>query len=593
MKFSNKHPLSLTARTFLTIFFVSATTLIFFTIHNYHTAFNTLQEQIIKSVYTLNDNSLKTIDAYINSVQSLCLLISTNQEPDDINSSQIVHLIRNFSRTSHPVTKAIYFVDNDGSVISNYQTYYDVMGNPMLTSMVDIAHNSLTGQAWSQPYRSPISGYTVNFTCAVTDKHKNPIGTIIVELNLDHIQNDLTQQFNKKGYAYILTTSENNPILFDGDPNILPYDHPLLRTTLREGIIETLSGLPAQSTTLTMDNCTVQVTRSQAARFGWNLYTLIDRRKLFQSLDTLRSVYLQTAIITLATILCVSFMVSRYFTSPIRQLNNRMKQFSGSDLDEPLVVTRRDEIGQLADSYNIMLLRIQNLISNIKENENEKQRLEFNMLQSQIQPHFLYNTLACISSLANQKRTDEIRQTVESMTNLFSYTFNKTNEYMTLREEIFSIQMYIQIQKVRYGDTFDVDYFIEDNAANTFLPKLTLQPIVENAIFHGIHPCKHRGLIQISASIINANLSITICDNGTGIDPERFNSILHNQCQQSAKKGSMNHVGLYNVNRRIILNFGKPYGISLGDSHSKGTCIKVLLPKIESKTNLQSPIIKS
>jgi len=583
MKSSIKHTLSLSTRMFLIVFIISAIIFTFFAIHNYRSTLTTMQDQIIDSVCALNEHSLKIIDAYVNSVQNLCLLIAANKGTDAIEASQIVHLIQNFSRTSHPVAKTIYFVDNDGSVISNRQTYYDIMGNPMLTSMIDDAKNSLTGLVWSQPYHSPVSGSTVNFTHMVVDKYKKPIGAIVVELDLDYIQNDLDRQLDRTGYAYVLMTSERNPILFGDASGLLQYDHPILRNNLMEDFIKQLDGLPSWPTMITTEGCTLLATRSQAGRFGWNLYTLIDRHVLFQSTDSLKMMYLQAGIITLSAILCVSFAFSRYFTNPIRQLNNRMKQFSSSELYEPLAIMRRDEIGQLTASYNTMLLRIQHLIDHIKEDEKEKQRLEISMLQSQIQPHFLYNTLACISSLAKQKRTDEIRLTVESMINLFSYTFNKTAELMALGEEISAIQMYVQIQKIRYGDTFDIEYMIDEEAAGLFIPKLTLQPIIENAIFHGIRPCRHRGLIRITASVIDESLSITVYDNGTGIDPDIFSRILLNHYQQPLEKVSMNHVGLYNVNRRIALNFGDQYGISLEPAQQKGTCIKVLLPKLISK----------
>jgi sensor histidine kinase YesM len=146
----------------------------------------------------------------------------------------------------------------------------------------------------------------------------------------------------------------------------------------------------------------------------------------------------------------------------------------------------------LEESYNQLLETIKNLIGEVKYKEEEKKQYELNMLQIQIQPHFLYNTLACIGSLAKLNKIDEVRNTLSSLVNLLSFTFDKPAEIVSLSEELEAIRMYVQIQKMRFGNIFEVDFQVTGEAMKRSIPKLTLQPVIENAIVNSILPRNHK-----------------------------------------------------------------------------------------------------
>lgn len=228
-------------------------------------------------------------------------------------------------------------------------------------------------------------------------------------------------------------------------------------------------------------------------------------------------------------------MMSRYFTSPIRTLVQKMDHSRDFTVIFPLTTTRKDEIGKLYSSYKAMLNRIHFLIKEIKEIEERKKETELKILQSQIAPHFIYNTLACVISLAKQNKTQEVVQTIKSLVSLLSFSIDRISSIVKLQDELEMLRMYVQIQKVRYGDKIS---FIEDcdpKTLNCPILKLTLQPIVENAIFHGLAPQKKSGTIIIRTSRHKDKVQIHIRDNGMGMTQEVANGLLQENLHQMDK----------------------------------------------------------
>src|SRR5690606_14629810 len=184
------------------------------------------------------------------------------------------------------------------------------------------------------------------------------------------------------------------------------------------------------------------------------------------------------------------------------------------DQFQPL--NRTDEIGELSHRFLEMLGRIRELMNEQHLNEEKKKQMEIKMLLSQIRPHFLYNTLACIGSLAKQGKLTEVQETIRSLILLLRYSIDKKQELVTLYEEINSLQAYIQIQSIRVGNEFEVAFEIDPDTNIYLVPKLMLQPIVENSIFHGISD-QRDGKIRIRSAHAPEGMVITIEDNGQGI----------------------------------------------------------------------------
>jgi sensor histidine kinase YesM len=460
------------------------------------------------------------------------------------------------------------------------------MGNPMLETLAKNAWNSFGSIRWSQPYRSPISGTTIAVVYPVEGKSMERLGVFIVEISLARIREVLDQQLVSGGRSYILMSSEGNTIAVDKNNVYLPFKNggyfPFTDNAGGENLTEEgvwlLSSCREGISRVKINENDLIIVKSTRNRVGWILYSIIDQRTFYTDLDSLAKIQIGTSIIWIFILMLFAIFISHNFSTPIRDMVNSMSSYKDPETASPIRITRHDEIGALAESYNHLLERVKNLIGEVRYKEREKKDYELNMLQSQIQPHFLYNTLACIGILAKQNRIDEVRNTISSLVNLLSFTFDKPAEIVDLPEELEAIRMYIQIQRMRFGDIFDVSFQISDEAMAGKIPKLTLQPVIENAIINSILPShKKDGVIRLEASVEGNNLIITVEDNGLGFRKENIES-LENLNYNPRALDIFTHVGMINSDKRLRLYYGPRYGISLKDKGNGKPAVIVVLP---------------
>jgi Predicted signal transduction protein with a C-terminal ATPase domain len=307
---------------------------------------------------------------------------------------------------------------------------------------------------------------------------------------------------------------------------------------------------------------------------NWRIVRMIDTAKINTSMNQLGQIGLFALLFFLIVSFLASYRLSIYFTTPIIELNRKIKQFEKGDMDTRIEITRTDELGQLSNSFNKMVVKLDSLLKTAIEQEQKKSEMEFQLLQSQINPHFLYNTLDSIRWLAVIQNVENIGHMTTSLIQLLKYSISHKGRVVTLEEEINMIKNYITIQKYRYGDIFEVVYDIEDEAWECCVLNLILQPLVENAIYHGMESKEEGGLIRIEAHVRNGVLlEISVIDNGAGMDEKEWKS--------GAGKDKKMHtgIGLKNVEERIKLYFGEPYGLRIRSVSGKGTEMTIVLPK--------------
>jgi two-component system, sensor histidine kinase YesM len=301
--------------------------------------------------------------------------------------------------------------------------------------------------------------------------------------------------------------------------------------------------------------------------------------------------YLLTAFITL---LCVAFAYrfSRHISVPIHQLVLRLKRVARGDLDvEALVWNTNDEIHILIDSFQHMLSQIKSLIERIREKANVENRLkeqeiknleienllnqsELNFLQSQINPHFLFNTLNSIAVLAEIEEAGQTKMMIESMSSILRYNLQKLNDNVTLREELEIIRNYLYIQRTRYGNRIEFSMDIDESVMNCSIPSMIIQPFVENAIMHGLEPKLGKGLLQVGVYDRQELLEIVVRDDGVGMSQDILEQINNRSVMQDSKKG----IGMVNVIRRLEIHYG-PEAICIESMQSKGTTVTIRLPR--------------
>ncbi len=266
---------------------------------------------------------------------------------------------------------------------------------------------------------------------------------------------------------------------------------------------------------------------------------------------------------------------------PIKKLHDVTATITRNDLQSLVTGNNVDEITELGMSFNIMIGRIRQLLdSKMKEQENLK-KAELKALQAQINPHFLYNTLDTIIWMVQANKADQVVDLVQALSNFFRISLSKGADWITIEQEVEHVRCYLTIQKMRYHDILDYQIEVDEDIRSGTILKLTLQPLVENAIYHGIKNKRGGGTIIVRARRAGPErVLLEIIDNGTGFTPYKLKRLQETLAEDSTGefKFSDSGFGLENVHRRIQLYYGKEYGLTVQSRYQEGTRVAVLIP---------------
>ncbi|WMJ88377.1 sensor histidine kinase [Anaerocolumna sp. MB42-C2] len=279
-----------------------------------------------------------------------------------------------------------------------------------------------------------------------------------------------------------------------------------------------------------------------------------------------------------------SILFSRVYSKPIIELSAKMTTVMLDDYSDVKSEERADEIGVLQDSFATMLERNQRLIRQEYQSKIDKRDAQLRALQAQINPHFMYNTLQVIGGMSLKKQAPEIYSVTTALSDIMRYTLNFSKEMVILREEIHYLQSYLMIQNERFGNRIDLNLHISRELMDYMIPKLILQPIVENSFEHGLTNKSGKWSIELECLITEqSDLLLIVTDNGIGITPERLKDIremLGNDAEKALKASS--HIGLCNVHSRIKLKYpGDNYGVTIDSTAGQGTKVQVLLKAVK------------
>ena len=269
--------------------------------------------------------------------------------------------------------------------------------------------------------------------------------------------------------------------------------------------------------------------------------------------------------------------LSHAIRTPIAELERFAGAIAEGDLRARVDKPEVTELRGLTESLNVMAIKLQQLIDeNRREQENLK-RSELRTLQAQIAPHFLYNTLDAIVWLAEARRTDEVIHITRALSDFFRISLSQGRDWIPLSEEIKHLQGYLTIQKIRYRDILDYEIEIPQELYNWQILKLLLQPLVENAIYHGIKHRRGRGFVRVSGVEQDGMIILTVQDNGAGMSPERLLQVRENLQNDAPADGERGCYGLFNVNKRIQLYYNQPEGVNI-ISGENGTTVSFCVP---------------
>jgi two-component system sensor histidine kinase YesM len=317
---------------------------------------------------------------------------------------------------------------------------------------------------------------------------------------------------------------------------------------------------------------------TKSPQTGWMYYSILPYNDIFQKKIAMRYALIVTLFIFMLTVIIISYWLARSITKPIEHLTQQMKQAESGKFalifTDSREAARADEVGYLQKRFLIMIQRINQLIEENYTRQILLKDTEYRALQAQVNPHFLYNTLTSINWMARLNKQEAISSMVESLSRLLRAAISSKEPIIRIREELSLVEDYIRIQKVRYEDRAEFVIDIDEKFHDMYIPKMTLQPIVENAIYHGLKDMLEICRIRVVARVTEEYLEIAITDNGPGMDEEILTKLSRFEIKA---KGT--GIGLTNIHERLKLQFGERFGLRFASNPGQGACITILLPK--------------
>ena len=311
--------------------------------------------------------------------------------------------------------------------------------------------------------------------------------------------------------------------------------------------------------------------------WGLKLVSIIPYKDITSSLDKPKAVGFMVSVISILLAAGISLIVSSKISGNIVRLSRNMQRVTQKgDLDITLQTESNDEVGQLYKSFNDMIQRIKKLIQDVYEGTQEQKRLELCALQAQINPHFVYNTLDSVNWIALCNGEEEIVNMVSALAGMLRYSLNDPEGIVELAGELENVHNYIGIQEIRYDRNFTIEYDIEKKARRCRIPKFVIQPLVENALLHGVERTGG-GNILVSARLSEGVLCIDVKDNGGGADVEEMNNYLEGK---SSSLPESDGFGIGSVQKRIRLCYGDSYGLTFEQNDTQGVTAHIRLPEI-------------
>ncbi|WP_337103285.1 cache domain-containing sensor histidine kinase [Paenibacillus sp. YIM B09110] len=316
---------------------------------------------------------------------------------------------------------------------------------------------------------------------------------------------------------------------------------------------------------------------------GWKIVGLVPLQEIVEEANAIRRLIIISVLLSIIFAFTLHFFITARLTKPVQVLKNKMRLAASGYLEVKVSTSGRDEIADLGTSFNTMLGKIKALLDQSIREQKQIRKAELRALQAQINPHFLYNTLDSIVWMAEAGKNSQVIQLVQALSRFFRISLNKGRDWISLRDELEHVRSYLIIQQMRYRDILDYAIEVDEELIDHSILKMTLQPIVENALYHGIKNKRGKGFIKVTATAEHQLLLITVEDNGIGMNPERLFTLREQLSLQRQPDESGTQVsggfGLHNVHQRIKLYYGEAFSVHIDSVDQEGTKVTISIPK--------------
>lgn len=311
---------------------------------------------------------------------------------------------------------------------------------------------------------------------------------------------------------------------------------------------------------------------------GWKVAAVLPENEIMDSFKYIKYITLVVMAFLVIFSIVLSNILARVITKPLTYLTAKVKNVEKGDLDTVFDINMQNEIGVLNQGIGDLIVRVKELISQVMEEQTKKREIELAALQAQINPHFLYNTLYSVKQLCDMDEPGDASTMVTALAAFYRISVSGEKEIITLEEEIRHIESYLLIQSMRYKEKLSYEISVDPFIKKYKIVKLTLQPLVENSLYHGIKQKKGPGIICVKGWSEDGNVFLSIQDNGPGIKPEKLKTLqeaLRGQCA-----GKSDGVGIRNVHERLVLYYGTGYGLEISSREGAGTIVAIKIPVV-------------
>ena len=517
---------------------------------------------------------------YLSEDPRILKFLNDNTFSDDVNSRDVQDEVSKaiYSFTSfHPEIAGIVIVNQNDVFISDIMSR--ISRDPLTNEKwyMQASKNPNTMHLFSKPVGRNINNIfqysadeVVSMSKAIIDKKTGKcIGVILIDMKLDIIKSVIEYvKPAKTGFVYIVDS--NGEIVYS------PVNEIVYR--IKGEWIENSSDKILIKRIKDND---YEIIHKNSTYTGWRTVEVFP---LNESLKVINSLTYYSILIALVS-LFIAEMLAIFFTKsivkPISKLKSLMKKTEEGDFDVVFNSKYNDEIGELGSAFNNMVREIKNLINLVQIEGKKKRKAEITILHAQIKPHFMYNTLDTIQWMAKEHDAQDIVDIVGNFTNLLRIGLSAGAEIIKISQEIKHVESYLLIQKIRYEDKLNYEINIKEEILGFSVIKLILQPLVENAIYHGIKEKRGPGYIKINGEIKNGRIYFTIEDDGIGIKEEKLieiNEMLKGKTISSVVVG----YGIFNVNEKIKLTYGEEFGLEYHSVYGQGTTVALWHPIIRN-----------
>lgn len=541
-------------------------------------------DQMLNQVKTSIDVYISTIEKtsnYITKEMENSIFFNVTQEEDNSWENErirITDMFHNIANTHSEVAGLLVATEHDMYIS---------------TGMTRISRDSFTEESWyrkaaDNPNEIQIisnitgrniitnEGYSVDnvFSLSkaiINNKTGEVMGVILLDIKHDIISQSIESiTIGERGFIFVI--DDNQQVVYT-PPSIITYRvNPVWMEQEGETPITTR-----------INGEKYQIRQKYSDYTGWKIVGVFSLDEIMGPINAILYILVSCLLISLMCIIVFSLKISQTITKPIIQLKRLMKRAEAGDLKVRFHINFQDEVSELGGNFNQMLDRIEDLINMVYMEQKNKRIAELKVLQEQIKPHFLYNTLDTINWMAREYEADDIVKLVDALTSMYRIGLSHGKDYITLEDEIKYVSNYLYIQKIRYQAKLNYVVYEEPKLQKCEVPKFVLQPLIENAIYHGIKTKRGEGHLIIRTKELEGNfMELSVEDDGSGMVPEKVEE-LGRMLNEPLKQEENQSFGLFYIKERLRIRYGNRFSVQVVSTKDIGTKVTIRIPQNSNK----------